>query len=125
MSLELNLAMSGAIFFVSVPLMVLGASVLTTVASYAKSYKEAQTYLTVVILVPTLPLIVTQMMSIEPSALLMMVPSLSQSMLINQLITGEGLNYGHVAISMGMTSLAAIAMIRLTIWLYNRERILI
>jgi sodium transport system permease protein len=108
-----------------VPLMVLGASVLTTVASYAKSYKEAQTYLTVVILVPTLPLIVTQMMSIEPSAALMMVPSLSQSMLINQLITGDRLDYAHVAISMGMTSLAAIAMIRVTIWLYNRERILI
>ncbi len=125
MSLELDIGMSAAIFFVSTPLMVLGASVLTTVASYAKSYKEAQTYLTIVILVPTLPLIVTQMMSIEPSALLMMVPSLSQSMLINQLITGEPVDYAHMGISMAMTSLAAAAMIRLTIWLYNRERILI
>ncbi len=125
MSLQLDVAMSAAIFFVSTPLMVLGASVLTAVASYAKSYKEAQTYLTVVILVPTLPLIVTQMMSIEPSAVLMMVPSLSQSMLINQLITGDALNFLHVGISMAMTSLAAALMIRLTIWLYNRERILI
>lgn len=125
MSLEMNVTMSAAIFFVSIPLMVLGAAVLTSVASYAKSYKEAQTYLTIVILVPTLPLIVTQMMSIEPSALLMTVPSLSQSMLINQLITGEPVNHLYVAISMAATSLAAAVMIRLTVWLYNRERILI
>ena len=105
--------------------MLFGASVLTAVASWAKSYKEAQTYLTVVILVPTLPLIITQMMSIEPSATLMMIPSLSQSMLINQLITGDSLNMSHVAISMATTALAAAATIRLTIWLYNRERILI
>jgi sodium transport system permease protein len=125
MSLEVDVVMSLAIFAVSTPLMVFGAAVLTAVASYAKSYKEAQTYLTIVILVPTLPLIITQMMSIEPSALLMMVPSLSQSMLINQFITGESVNYLHVAISMGMTGLAAAVMIRVTIWLYNRERILI
>jgi len=125
MSLEVDVAMSAAIFFVSTPLMVLGAAVLTSVASYAKSYKEAQTYLTMVILVPTLPLIVTQMMNIEPSAVLMTVPSLSQSMLINQLITGETVDYLHVFISMAMTSLTAAAMIRLTVWLYNRERILI
>ena len=54
-----------------------------------------------------------------------MVPSLSQSMLINQLITGDALDYLHVGISMAMTSLAAALMIRITIWLYNRERILI
>ncbi len=125
MSLEVDLAMSAAIFGVSTPLMLFGASVLTAVASWAKSYKEAQTYLTVVILVPTLPLIVTQMMSIEPSAALMTVPSLSQSMLINQLITGEAVDLTHVVISMATTGLAAAAMIRLTIWLYNRERILI
>jgi sodium transport system permease protein len=125
MSLEVDVMMSLGIFAVSTPLMVFGAAVLTAVASYAKSYKEAQTYLTMVILVPTLPLIITQMMSIEPSALLMMVPSLSQSMLINQFITGERVDYLHVAISMGMTGLAAAVMIRVTIWLYSRERILI
>jgi len=125
MSLEVDLFMCLAIFAISTPLMVFGASVLTAVASYAKSYKEAQTYLTIVILVPTLPLIITQMMSIEPSAALMMVPSLSQSMLINQFITGETVDSLHVAISMGMTALAAVLMIRVTIWLYSRERILI
>ena len=125
MSLELNLAVSAGIFGVTIPLMVFGAAVLTTVASFAKSYKEAQTYLTVVVLVPTLPLILTQLMSVEPSTALMMVPSLSQSMLIGQLITGEPISALHLAVSVGMTCLAAGLMVRLAIWLYSRERILI
>jgi sodium transport system permease protein len=99
--------------------------VLTAVASFAKSYKEAQTYLTIVVLVPTLPLILTQLMNIEPSTALMMVPSLSQSMLIGQLIIGESLNYLHLAVSVAMTGVAAALMVRIAIWLYSRERILI
>ena len=125
MSLDIDLGKGVAIFLVTTPLMVFGAAVLTAVASYAKSYKEAQTYLTIVVLVPTLPLILTQLMNVEPSAALMMVPSLSQSMLIGQLIIGEAIDYLHLGISVGMTALAAAVVIRIAIWLYSRERILI
>ncbi len=125
MSLEVGPLMCLAIFLVAIPLMVFGAAVLTAVASFARSYKEAQTYLSVVVLVPTLPLIITQLMNIEPSAWLMTVPSLSQSLLIGQLITGEPLNPVYLGISLGTTALAAAAMIRLAIGLYSRERILV
>lgn len=125
MSLSLGPAGCAAIFGVTIPLMVFGAAVLTAVASFAKSYKEAQTYLTVVVLVPTLPLILTQLMNVEPSAWLMLVPSLSQSLLIGELITGAPINAGYLAISLIATSLVAAGVIRLAIWLYSRERILI
>lgn len=125
MSLEIDPLKATAIFLVTTPLMVFGAAVLTAVASFAKSYKEAQTYLTIVVLVPTLPLILTQLMNVAPSAPLMMVPSLGQSMLIGQLITGEPVSYLHVVLSVVMTGLAALAVIRLAIWLYSRERILV
>ena len=125
MSLDITLQVCIAIFLVTTPLMLFGAAVLTAVASFAKSYKEAQTYLTVVVLIPTMPLILTQLMSIEASAWLMMVPSLSQSMLIGQLITGEPIDLSYLGISLLMTTLAAALMMRLAIWLYSRERILI
>ncbi len=38
------------------PFAPLGAALMTTVASFTKTYREAQTYLTFVLLVPTLPL---------------------------------------------------------------------
>jgi len=91
MSLEISFVTGGAIFLISLPLMLFGAALLTVVASFARSYKEAQTYLTLVILVPTLPLIITQLLNVEPSTLLMCVPSLSQALLINDLVAGNAI----------------------------------
>ncbi len=125
MSLEIGPLSAIGIFFIAVPLMVFGAALLTVVASFAKSYKEAQTYLTVVILVPTLPLIVAQLMNVESSALLMLVPSLSQATLIGEMMTGAPINALHVVLSVAATSAGAGLLAWLAVRLYSRERILI
>lgn len=125
MSLELGTATCLAIFVVSTPLIFMGAALLTVVASFARSYKEAQTYLTIVILVPTLPLIITQLLDLPPSAPLMLVPSLSQAALITGLIEGDPLPWTHLAISLGATGMAAAALAWLAVSLYRRERILV
>ena len=125
MSLEISLATCVSIFLISIPLMLFGAALLTVVASFAKSYKEAQTYLTLVILVPTLPLIVTQLMNVEASIVLMSVPSLSQSLLINDLISSAPIDPSYVVVSAVCTSIAAALLAWLATYLYSRERILI
>jgi len=125
MSLEITLATCVSIFLISIPLMLFGAALLTVVASFAKSYKEAQTYLTLVILVPTLPLIVTQLMNVEASIVLMSVPSLSQSLLINDLISSAPIDPSYVVVSAVCTSIAAALLAWLATYLYSRERILI
>ncbi len=125
MSLVIGPLSAIGIFLIAVPLMVFGAALLTLVASFAKSYKEAQTYLTVVILVPTLPLIVAQLMNVESSALLMLVPSLSQATLIGELMTGAPISALHVALSVAATSAGAALFAWLAVNLYSRERILI
>jgi sodium transport system permease protein len=125
MSLTIGPVTALQLFGISLPLMVLGAALLTVVASFARSYKEAQTYLTVVVLVPTLPLIVTQLLDIRPSAALMMVPSLSQATLTTTFIRGEAAPWEHLAISLGTTSLAAALLVWLAVALYRRERLLL
>ena len=125
MSLEIGPLSAVAIFFIAVPLMVFGAALLTVVASFAKSYKEAQTYLTLAILVPTLPLIVAQLMNVESSARLMLVPSLSQATLIGEIMTGAPISTLHVALSVAATSAGAALLAWLAVSLYSRERILI
>ncbi len=125
MSLEVGPLTVLSIFLVSVPLMVFGAALLTVVASFAKSYKEAQTYLTLVILVPTLPLIIAQLLNIESSTALMTVPSLSQSLLISELISGGPIDPLHVLTSIVTTSAGAAGLAWVAIWLYSREKILI
>ena len=125
MSLEIGVVACVQIFAVSIPLMVFGAALLTVAASFAKSYKEAQTYLTMVILLPTLPLVVTQLLNIEPSDALMLVPSLSQASLISDIIKGEALSYTRIGLSVLGTGGTAALLCALAVHLYRRERILI
>jgi sodium transport system permease protein len=124
MSLELGLLPGLAIFAVATPLIVLGAALLTAVASFARTYKEAQTYLTIVILVPTLPLIITQMLDLRPSTAMMMLPSFSQASLITRIIGGSSVPWSHVAVSMSATAVCAAALVWLAVALYRRERLL-
>ncbi len=77
------------------------------------------------ILVPTLPLIVAQLMNVESSALLMLVPSLSQATLIGDMMTGAPIKALHVVLSVASTSACAALLSWLAVMLYSRERILI
>lgn len=125
MSLSIGFTDCVAMFALSVPLILLGAALLTVVASFARSYKEAQTYLSLVVLVPTFPLIVTQLLGFEPNAWLMLVPSLSQATLISDLIEGDRLVWSHVALSVASTGLLALLLTWLAVRLYSRERMLV
>jgi sodium transport system permease protein len=125
MSLHIGIPTALLVFCVSLPLIGFAAALLNVVASFAKSYKEAQTYLTFVILIPTMPLIITRLMNVESSAALMLIPSLSQGTLINDLIAGEPTNWLYLVISVVATSVFAGLLTLLAVHLYRRERILI
>lgn len=113
-----------AAFLLLVPFTLLGASLMTMVASFTRSYKEAQTWLSVVLLAPTLPILVVSILQIRSSLELMVIPSLSQHLLLVGLIKNEPLNVLHVAVSvistLGLGALLAIVCARL----YRREGLL-
>ncbi|MEZ5598053.1 MAG: ABC transporter permease [Pseudomonadales bacterium] len=112
------------IFLVMLPMIWLAAALLTVVASMARTYKEAQTYLSFLVLVPTLPIMFTQLMSLEPTPWMMLLPSLSQSFLISDFMTDDAVAIRDVALSIGSTGLLAALLTRLAISIYQRERIL-
>jgi sodium transport system permease protein len=55
---------------------------MTLVASFTKSFKEAQTWVSVVLLAPTMPILVVSILMVRPSTELMFIPSLSQHLLL-------------------------------------------
>lgn len=122
MSLELNLLQLLMIIAVTSPLTLFAASLLTVVSAFSKSYKEAQTYLSFVIIIPTLPLIITQIVGIEPSLGSMFVPSLGQAILTSQIIKGEAISYTHVLLSVGATLLITLIFLFQAIKMYQREQ---
>ena len=124
MALEIGAAQLVPIFFLCLPLLLFAAALLTVVASYAKSYKEAQTYLTLVVLVPTLPLIFAQLTNVETTFGIMFVPSLSQANLMADIIKGDVVEGLNVAVSMTTTFIYGALLTLLSVHLYSRERIL-
>jgi sodium transport system permease protein len=97
---------------------------MTLVASFTKSYKEAQTWLSVVLLAPTMPILVVSILMVRPSTLLMFVPSLSQHLLLVGLIKNEAINMLHVFVSVGGTLLLGIFFTWVCARLYRREGLL-
>ena len=97
---------------------------MTLVASFTKSYKEAQTYLSVVLVAPTLPILIVSILTLRPQIEFMFVPSLSQHLLLVDMIKNEPLNLLHVAISASSTLLIGAALTWICARLYRREGLL-
>lgn len=112
------------VFLVTLPFATIGAGLLTVVASFTRSYKEAQSWLGVVMLVPTVPIAIASVMSVQPSAGLMLVPSLSQHLVIQGLMRGEPLAAGWVLLSVASSLLLGGLLWWLAGRLYRREAIL-
>lgn len=108
-------------FVLMAPFVLLGAALMTLVASFTKTYKEAQTYVGVLIVVPTLPILFAAFLAVKPSAALMTIPSLSQHLLMTAVIRNEPIDVNFVVISMVST----LALGALVTWLatlfYRRE----
>ena len=113
-----------AAFFVLAPFILLGAAVMTLVASFTKSYREAQTWLSVVLLAPTLPILIVSILTLRPRIEFMFVPSLSQHLLLIDMVKNEPLDPLHVAISAGSTLLLGGLLTWVCARLYRREGLL-
>jgi sodium transport system permease protein len=124
MALNLGPGVALAIFAVMLPFVLLGSALMTIVASFTRSYREAQSWLAAVLLVPTLPIVFASLYQVPSRTSLMWVPSLSQHLLIQSLLRGEELDALHVLLSAGATLAAGVLLARLAARLYERERIL-
>jgi sodium transport system permease protein len=113
-----------AIFGGTLPFVAVGAALLTVIASFTRTYKEAQTWLSAVLLVPTLPIAIAGLLDVKANALLMTVPSLSQHLLIQGLLRNEPLPVTYVAISVASTLALGALLTALAGRLYGREQIL-
>jgi len=112
------------IFLSCLPFVFVACALMVLIASFTKSYKEAQSYLGMVMLVPSLPLVMLGILAPEPSVSNMWVPSLSQGLIIIETIKGEAIASPLIALSMLSSLLFAALLSYVAIKLYQHERIL-
>jgi sodium transport system permease protein len=123
-SVDFTSANALATLLVCLPFCVFIAGLLSVVASFTKSYKEAQTWLSFIMLVPLVPVLGLVMFPMEPAWWMMLLPSMSQDVLVMELIKGEALRPLFVTLSVSSTLACGLGLAGLTVWLYKRERIL-
>ncbi len=92
-----------AAFLLIAPFILLGAALMTLVASFTKSYKEAQTWLSVVLVAADAADSDRQHSHSAPRTEFMFVPSLSQHLLLVDMVKNEPVNGLHVPISVAST----------------------
>jgi sodium transport system permease protein len=112
------------IFAVMVTFVPLGAGLMTVVASFTRSNREAQSWLSVVMFLPIAPIMYAVMNGTKPTAALMAVPSLNQHLLATSLLRGDAIPPLQVVICAGTTLAIGALLVVLAIRLYRREAIL-
>ena len=111
-------------FLVLAPFILLGAAVMTLVASFTKSYKEAQTWLSLVLVAPTLPILIVSILTLRPRFEFMFVPSLSQHLILVDMVKNEPIDPLHVSISVVSTLAIGLLLTLACARLYRREGLL-
>lgn len=107
------------------PLALLAATSETLVAAFSKSFREAQTWLSMMLILPAVPSLVMVVNPIKPVAWMYATPLVSQHVVINQLFRGETVLAWQFAASIGTTLLAGLLLAWLTVRIYHRERLAI
>lgn len=122
MSIDLRVLVG--IFFISLPMVFLASAVQMIITSFTRSFKEAQTYVGFLPLIPALPGIGLAFMPVKAKIWMMLIPTFGQQLLINQIMRGEPIDPFNILASTVVTTVAAMALILVAIQLYQQERLL-
>ncbi len=124
MKISLGLGALLLVFLLTVPMMLLAAALQMIVATLTHSYKEAQTYLGFMPLVPAIPGLFLALAPVKAKVWMMLIPTFGEQLLINQVMRGEAVLPSHVIVSAVTTIMFGIALTIMAILMYGRERIL-
>jgi sodium transport system permease protein len=112
-----------AVFAMAVPIAVLFSSAMITIALFAKTFKEAQSYLTPMTFVVLVPSIAAVIPGIELNNKLALIPILNVSLLCKELITGT-YHWNYIALTFLTTCVWAAVALFLAVKMFQRESVL-
>jgi sodium transport system permease protein len=111
------------LFALAVPLALCAAAFELSLALFARTFKEAQTYLSLLLVVPMLPATFLALSPLRERLALMCIPVLSQAMLFGDVLRGERVPIAYIAASAAATVLLGLAFFALAVRLLGNERI--
>ncbi|WP_229425447.1 ABC transporter permease subunit [Massilia sp. Se16.2.3] len=122
MSWSLNWFDVALVCFLALPLALLAAAAQIALAMNAKSFKEAQSLLSIVLLLPMLPGLVVSMMELKTSLWMYAVPMLSNQTLLREMSKGVELGFLPYLLTFVSAALPVAAVIAFATWRMKSER---
>jgi len=112
-----------SVFLVALPLAVLFSASLITIALFAKSYKEAQSYISPLMIVVIVPAVGALLPGVELTPRMSLIPILNVSLLCKELIAGT-YHWNSIVLIFVSTCVYAIAAIFIAVKMFQRESVL-
>lgn len=112
-----------AVFIMALPLSVLFSAVLPTIALFAKSYKEAQSYLTPLTFLVVIPAMSSFMPGVELNRRLAIIPILNTSLVCKEIMSGT-YHWNYMVIIFASTCVYAAAALFIAVKMFQREDVL-
>jgi sodium transport system permease protein len=106
----------------SLPLSLFAAALQVALAMNAKSFKEAQSMLSLLMLVPLVPGIVVSMLELKTATWMYMVPMLSNQTLLREMAKGVDLGALPFLLTFASSALPALAAVAFASWRMKSER---
>jgi len=122
MSWSLNWFDVALVCIVAVPLALLAAALQIALAMNAKSFKEAQSILSIVLLLPMLPGVVVSMMELKTSLWMYAVPMLSNQTLLREMSKGVDVGALPFLLTFVSAALPVLAVVAFASWRMKSER---
>jgi sodium transport system permease protein len=106
-----------------VPTAIMGASLMIVIALFAKSFKEAQSYLTPLVLAAVFPLMAGMLPGLQLTPTLALIPLFNVCQLIKEIFLGE---YNHLSFAVTVASNTVYAVIAFlaAVQIFKNERVL-
>jgi sodium transport system permease protein len=127
MGIKLDVSMSAiaCILLVLLPMIMIGTCLLTLIAAGAKSVKEAQSYMSLLMMLPLLPTMILLVNPVKNQLWMLTVPFLAQNQMILKLVRSEAISMEEWAAYLAAGFATALLLWWLAARRYHQERLAI
>lgn len=123
MSINLPWTTLAKLLLVILPIVLLGATLLTALAAFAKSHREAQGYLPLLTFLPMIPTLMLMVSPVKTQLWMLAVPFLGQNQLILKVLRGESISLVEWLLNLLSGLLIAGILWLIAARLYHREQL--
>jgi sodium transport system permease protein len=123
LSLDLRPTALLGVLLAAAPMALMASALQILVASFARSFKEAQTYISLLIFVPMVPAVIGMMTGLEHSVGALLIPGVGQQIVVERLFGGEAAGVLDFVLPMTSALVVAAACVWLTAWMFRRESV--